>query len=93
MAARTWAATLRLSRNPLWRLDMATWRPGLLDVNGKPIPKYIVHGGPELAALKGLDRSVCQYIMDPPTSDEHRRNREAMFKRWEAAGATHVYPE
>jgi hypothetical protein len=36
---------------------------------------------------------MCQYIMDPPSSEEHRRNREAMFKRWEAAGAIHVYRE
>jgi RNase adaptor protein for sRNA GlmZ degradation len=74
-------------------MPKSTKRPGMLDVNGKPIPKYIVHGGPELADIKGLDHSMCQYIMDPPSSEEHRRNREAMFKRWEAAGAIHVYRE
>ena len=62
-------------------------------MNGYAIPKYIVHGGPELADKMGLDRSICQYIRDPPSSEEHQRNREAMFKRWEAAGAVHVYSD
>jgi hypothetical protein len=68
-----------------------TWRPGTLDVNGGPIPKYIVHGGPELAHKKGLDRSQCLYFPDQPSSDEHRRNRDEMWERWVKAGAEHIY--
>jgi hypothetical protein len=66
--------------------------PGSADVNGYAIPRYIVHGGPEVAEAKGLDTSQCQFIMDPVTSEEHRKNRDAMFARWEEAGAEHVYP-
>ena len=69
-----------------------SWRPGLKDVNGHPIPRYIVHGEPEIARAKGLKTGECQFITDPVTSEEHRKNREAMFKRWEEAGAEHVYP-
>ncbi len=69
------------------------WRNGLRDEkNGKPIPRYIVHGGPELSAALGLASKICQYFNEPPTSDEHRRNLEAMWARWVAAGAEHVYP-
>lgn len=67
-------------------------RVSSVDVNGFAIPKYIVHGGPEVADAKGLDHSLCQYIQNPVTSEEHRKNREAMFKRWEEAGAEHIYP-
>ena len=66
--------------------------PGSVDVNGYAIPRYIVHGGPAVAEAKGLNASQCQYIMDPVTSEEHRKNRDAMFARWEKAGAEHVYP-
>lgn len=66
--------------------------PGSRDVNGYAIPRYIVHGGPEVSRAKGLNTNECQYIMDPVTSEEHRKNREAMFARWEEAGAEHVYP-
>lgn len=62
-------------------------------MNGYAIPRYIVHGGPEVAEAKGLDSSQCQYIMEPVTSEEHRKNREAMFARWLNAGARHVYPD
>lgn len=68
-------------------------KPGDLDVNGRPIPWYIVHGGPELAEELGLPTSQCQYFDEPPTSDEHRRNLEAMWERWVEAGAKHVYPK
>lgn len=67
-------------------------KPGSVDVNGFVIPRYIVHGSPEVAKAKGLDPSQCQYIEDPVTSEEHRKNREAMFARWLEAGAEHVYP-
>ena len=68
------------------------WKPGSVDINGKPIPRYIVHGGPELSDARGLDDRICQYFVDPPTSDAHRKNREAMWERWVRAGAEHVYP-
>lgn len=74
-------------------MEKSKKRPGMRDVNGYAIPKYIVHGGPELADSMGLEKSMCQYIMDTPSSKEHQRNREAMFKRWEDAGAVHIYPE
>lgn len=70
----------------------SVWRYGLKDEkNGKPIPRYIVHGGPALSDARGLDDSICQYFDEPPTSDEHRRNLEAMWARWVAVGAEHVY--
>ena len=61
-------------------------------MNGRPIPKYIVHGGPELAQSRKLPTSQCQYFYEQPTSEEHRRNRDAMWERWVQAGAEHVYP-
>lgn len=67
-------------------------KPGDLDVNGYPIPVYIVHGGPELAKRLSLPSSQCQYFDEPPHSDEHRKNREAMWERWVKAGAKHIYP-
>lgn len=67
-------------------------KPGSTDINGYAIPRYIVHGGPEVAKAKGLKSRECQFIMDPVSSEEHRKNREAMFKRWEDAGAVHIYP-
>ncbi len=74
------------------RIEKRKPKPGSVDVNGFVIPRYIVHGGPDVARAKGLDLSQCQYIEDPVTSEEHRRNREAMFARWEQAGAEHIYP-
>lgn len=67
-------------------------RPGDKDVNGKPIPRYIVHGGPDLARERGLPPSECQYFDEEPNSEEHRKNRDAMWQRWVDAGAEHVYP-
>jgi hypothetical protein len=69
-----------------------TPKPGSIDINGYVIPRYIVHGGPEIAQAKGLKASECQFIMDPVASEEHRKNRDAMLKRWEDAGAEHIYP-
>lgn len=70
------------------------WKAGSSDpLNGRPIPRYIVHGGPELAKARGLRESQCSLNHDePPTSEEHRKNREAMWARWVEAGAEHVYP-
>lgn len=68
------------------------WKPGIVDVNGKPIPRYIVHGGPDLAADKKLPTSQCQFFDEPPRSEDHRRNLDAMWARWVKAGAEHVYP-
>jgi hypothetical protein len=68
------------------------YQPGSTDINGKAIPRYIIHGGPEVAEAKGIKTSECQFIDSPVTSEEHRKNREAMFERWVAAGAEHVYP-
>jgi hypothetical protein len=67
-------------------------KPGDRDVNGYAIPKYIVHGGPELAERLGLPGSQCQFFDEQPSSDEHRRRRDAMWERWVEAGAEHVYP-
>ncbi len=74
------------------RNKCGTKKPGDRDVNGYAIPKYIVHGGPELAAEKGLPSSQCQYFDEEPKSEEHRKNRDAMWERWVKAGAEHVYP-
>lgn len=74
-------------------VNKAVWKPYTRDANGKPVPHYIVHGGPELSRARGLPSSECNYFDSPPTSEEHRRNREAMWDRWVAAGAEHVYPE
>lgn len=72
---------------------LGVWRYGLKDEkNGKPIPRYIVHGGPELSVARGLDSNICLYFDEPPTSDEHRKNLEAMWARWVDSGAEHVYP-
>jgi hypothetical protein len=68
-------------------------KPGDIDLNGYPIPKYIIHGGPELAKKLKLPSSQCQFFDEPPNSDEHHKNREAMWARWVQAGAQHVYPE
>lgn len=68
-------------------------KPGDRDVNGYAIPKYIVHGGPELAKKLGLPSSQCQYFTEAPSSEEHRRRRDAMWERWVEAGAEHVYPQ
>lgn len=68
-------------------------KPGDSDVNGYAIPKYIVHGGPELAKRLGLPSSQCQYFNEPPSSEEHRKRRDAMWERWVQAGAEHVYPQ
>lgn len=68
-------------------------KPGSVDVNGYAIPKYIVHGGPEVAKAQGLDLSQCQFIMESVTSEGHRKRREAMFARWVEAGAQHVYSD
>jgi hypothetical protein len=67
-------------------------KPGDGDVNGYAIPRYIIHGGPELARRKGLPTSECQFFDEAPSSDEHRRKREAMWERWVQAGAEHIYP-
>jgi hypothetical protein len=67
-------------------------KPGDRDVNGYSIPKYIVHGGPEVAKRLGLPGSQCQYFEDQPSSEEHRKRRDAMWERWLEAGAEHVYP-
>ncbi|WDL80829.1 hypothetical protein IU367_12030 [Aeromonas bestiarum] len=67
-------------------------KPGELDVNGYPIPRYIVHGGPELAKLRGLPDSECQFFDELPNSEEHRKNQDAMWARWVNAGAEHIYP-
>jgi hypothetical protein len=69
-----------------------TWRPHIRDVNGQPIPRYIVHGGPALSHERGLESSKCQYFDDPPTSDDHRRRRDAMWERWVTTDAEHIYP-
>ncbi|MBF4245723.1 hypothetical protein EA004_11810 [Vibrio anguillarum] len=66
--------------------------PGDLDVNGHPIPRYIIHGGPELAKQLNLPASECQFFDEPPHSEEHRKNRKAMWARWIKAGAEHIYP-
>jgi hypothetical protein len=68
-------------------------KPGDKDINGFAIPRYIVHGGPELAKKLGLPSAECQYFVEQPRSEEHRRNRDAMWVRWVQAGAEHVYPE
>jgi len=68
-------------------------KPGDSDVNGYAIPKYIIHGCPELARKLGHPISQCQFFDEQPNSDEHRRNRDAMWERWVKAGAEHVYPE
>lgn len=68
------------------------YKPGSVDENGYAIPRYNVHGGPEVAEAKGLDENQCQYITDPVRSEVHRKNRDAMFARWVKAGAEHVYP-
>ncbi|MGN5108718.1 hypothetical protein ACTG18_10750 [Aeromonas hydrophila] len=67
-------------------------KPGDLDVNGYPIPKYIVHGGPELAEQHDLPNSECQFFNELPNSEDHRKKQNAMWKRWVKAGAIHIYP-
>lgn len=66
-------------------------KPGCKGKNGHPIPHYIVHGDTDLAKANGLDLGLCQFIREPAKSEEHRKNREALFAEWEAAGAQHVY--
>jgi hypothetical protein len=68
-------------------------KPGDADVNGHAIPHYIIHGGTEVADSHGLSYALCQFIDQPTTSVVHERNRQAMFARWEKAGAKHVYPK
>lgn len=72
-----------------------TLKPGDVDVNGYAIPAYIVHGGPDLARSKGLPLSECQFFGEDvePQTAAHRRNRDAMWKRWVKAGALHVYAD
>ena len=67
-------------------------KPGDLDVNGRPIPRHIIHGGPKLAEQRNLPDSKCQFFDEPPDSEEHRMEREAMWARWVKAGAEHIYP-
>ena len=68
-------------------------KPGDLDINGHPIPKYIVHGGPALSEKMGLPSSKCIYVDNQPVSEEHRRNHDKMLERYEKAGAEHIYPD
>lgn len=68
-------------------------KPGDKDENGYAIPHYIIHGGPELSEKMGLPSSQCQYFDDQPNSEEHRKNLGKMWKRWEQAGAKHIYPD
>ena len=68
-------------------------KPGDKGENGYAIPRYIVHGGPELAERLGLPSAECQFFDEQTRSEEHRLNRDAMWARWVQVGAEHVYPE